>query len=689
MIIFILQNSLALLSTYLVFKKYFNLSGIIDSMLAFFILFYAQIIFILTLLGSLSLLTLNNIILFEFVLLLSAILTTKTNSFLRLKGVKKNKLNVFSFIHKLSKTEIFCLSIILGFAIVKIIINLVNPPFGWDDLNYHFTFPVEWLKQGNLETPPVVFCDPSPTYYPINGSLFFLWFMLPLKSVFIADLGQLPFFVIAFLAVYSLGRKLSLSQEYALYAASIFTLVPNYFKQLEIAYIDVMVAALLLSALNFLFRLYRDGSLKDAVLYSLCLGLMLGVKTTALPYALLLFIPFLYFCLSRFKLNKMPLLFLVSSLLIVLTGGFSYIRNFVQTGNPLYPLNFTLFNTVILRGVIDGCVYRAHFLADDYNLGKILFSEGLGGQTIVFFLPAVFLGLPLAIIKNRKGLNFNLAYFMILPFLLILAYRFVIPLANLRYLYALLGITSVIAFYAVDSLRLPKKILKILIVLCVLGSIAELANHGELVISLAVSLLLFFILPFILKGITYRRSTRYVAFVVLIGFISLLFLQKDYMRNEYPRYLKMVKYSGFWPEAAEAWVWLNQNTTGDNIAYAGRPVPFPLYGSGFKNRVYYVSVNKAEPSKLHYYPGSRYVWGYDGESVHRTFAEEMNYRGRPAYDTWLGNLLKRKTGYLFIYSLHQIKAIEFPLEDEWANSHPDIFDLVFTNSIVHIYRIRR
>ncbi|OGX15635.1 MAG: hypothetical protein A2166_02575 [Omnitrophica WOR_2 bacterium RBG_13_41_10] len=590
-----------------------------------------------------------------------------------------------------NKIEIFLLSVILGFGLVKILINLINPPFGWDDLNYHFTFAVEWLKHRNLENPIVAFCDPSPTYYPVNGSLFFLWFILPLKNVFIADLGQVPFFIIAFFVVYSLARKIDLSKEYAFFSASMFVLVPNYFKQLNIAYVDIMVAALFLAASNYLFLIYKnkENYVKITILYSISLGLMLGTKTTALPYVPLLFIPFFVFCITKLNFKKCLAVLTVSVLFLILMGGFSYFRNLIETGNPLYPLNLKLFNEVIMKGVMDSAVYRAHTLPKDYSLGKILFSEGLGAQTVIFLLPAIFLGLPLSILKRKKDLNFNFIYFMLLPFLLFLTYRFIIPLANLRYIYNLLGIGFIIAFYVADVLKLPKIPLKILIIICALTSFPELAKRIELVMSILLVPVLFFTLPHFFKLLKNKNLPEYVIFIVILLFLSLVFLQKDYVSNEYSRYIKMVKYSGFWPDAAKAWHWLNQNTKGNNIAYAGRPAVFPLYGTDFKNNAYYVSVNKIEPAKIHYYPNSKYVWGYDGESVHRAFAEDVNYRGRPDYFIWLSNLLKRNTGYLFIYSLHQIKTIQFPVEDQWGNAHPEVFDLVFKNDTIHIYKIKK
>lgn len=181
--------------------------------------------------------------------------------------------------------------------------------------------------------------------------------------------------------------------------------------------------------------------------------------------------------------------------------------------------------------------------------------------------------------------------------------------------------------------------------------------------------------------------SKYIVFILIFLGLSLIFLEKDYNNNEYYRYNKMIEYSGFWPDATVAWGWLNQNTKGNNIAYIGRPVPFPLYGTYFKNNIYYISVNKVEPAKLHYFPNSKYVWGYDGESVHRSFEKDINYRGNPDYYIWLNNLLRCNTDYLFIYSLHQIKTIQFPIEDKWAKSHPEKFNLAFKNDTIHVYKV--
>ena len=687
MITFLLMNLIICISAYLLTYRILKFSNFLDSILSLFIFYFTQIVFTELLLGIFGILYLRNVILLNTVIFLIILYMTRNKeSSFDFMGIKYTLTELLG-----NKVILVGVSVILGFGLVKVFINLVNPPFGWDSLNYHFTFPVEWLKHGNLYNPITICDDPAPSYYPINGSLFFLWLIFPLKNVFLADLGQIPFFVLAFLAVFNISRKLRITREISFYAAMLFILTPNLFKQLGIAYVDIIVAALFSVCVNFLFLLNEKFSIQNVLIYSMSLGLLLGTKTVALPYTVLLFIPFLYFLLKNINKAYLCLIFII---IVVILGGFSYIRNFFDTGNPLYPLDFgsafggKLFGRAIFTGVINSSVYRAHFKIEDYRISKLLFHEGLGVQAILFILPAIFLALPATIIKRRNTLNLNLVYFLILPILIYLNYRYVIPLANTRYLYPLLGIGMIMGFYTVGLLNIPKIIINILVFICILASMSELAKRQELVSSIIVTILLFFVLtPFLktFKGLI--KKPLFIGFFPLFIILGLVCLNRYYTINEYPRYSKMVKYSGFWPDATKAWEWLNQNTNGNNIAYVGRPVPFPLYGTNFKNNVYYVSVNKTEPAKLHYFPDSHYHWGYDFLSLHKNLEAKGNYRGNADYSIWLNNLLKQNTDYLFIYSLHQTQGILFSIEDEWAKVNPYKFNPVFINDTIHIYRL--
>ena len=163
-------------------------------------------------------------------------------------------------------------------------------------------------------------------------------------------------------------------------------------------------------------------------------------------------------------------------------------------------------------------------------------------------------------------------------------------------------------------------------------------------------------------------------------------LSKDYDREEFRRYLEK---SPFPKEEREGWFWLDKNTHGVKIAYTGSPDILPLYGTNFKNRAIYVSVNKVQPVKLHLFPDARYIWRGDFVELHNDLEKDGNYRQGPDYFTWQENLKKENIDYLFIYAYHQVKHPVFPVEYKWATEHPDIFQESFSNNRIHIYKIIR
>ncbi len=681
MIIFLLLNLPVILFAMIIAHLYFNYLNTADVILCIALFYFSFIVATEQFLGLLNIITVQNLLLINLLVLLASFLLIRIkNKRWDLTHDFRNGIRSFPY----NRLVIFFISIILGFSLVKLFYNLINPPFGWDSLNYHFTFAVEWFKHKNLDTPLVISDNPCPSYYPLNASLIYLWLIFPFKNVFLADLGQAPFFVLVFLAVYNICRKLSVSKEYSLFAAVLMTITPNYFKQLSIAYVDVMLCAWFLLSLNFLLYLSRNFDFKNVTLFSFSLGMLIGTKTIALPYSLILIIFFIYFLFKK-KFNLISFyLFMAFLVFVAVVGSFSYIRNFIQTGNPLYPLTFKIFSKVIFPGVMDKTNFTAFSKLEDYGLAKVLFHEGMGAGTILFIIPGIVLFI-FTLFKKKK-ISINDIILISTFFFLYLAYRYIFSLPNVRYLYPMIGIGYVISFYALSNINFPSKILRWAVLVSLLAAMPEMARRLELVISLSLSFLLFIIL---LIGYKYLQKNLLKIGIIVISILifGLEIVNTSYNKYEFQRYIETTKYSGFWPDATRAWDWLNRNTQGNNIAYIGRPVPFPLYGSNFKNNVYYVSVNKTEPAKIHYFPKSHYYWGYDFRTLHRNLEEKGNYRGDANYSVWLNNLIKRNTDYLFVYSLHQTKEIEFPLEDAWAKANPGKFSPVFTNGTIHIYKI--
>lgn len=682
MINFVLMNFPVLLCACIVASWWSACGSVLDRILCAFAVYFSWIVIVEELLGIQGNLTLGNI-LYANLLCVAVIFLLVRLRRPRFGWAAELRLSIQGV--SFDAFYFFLCALLIGFALVKIGFNLMNPPLGWDSLGYHFPFAVEWLKKGNLATPLIISDNPCPTYYPLNGSLIYLWFILPFKNVFLADLGQAPFFFAAFLAAYNICRKLGLSKEYSFFAAGLTLVTPNYFKQLSIAYVDVMVSAWFLLALNFALNVSRRFDILSVAAFSLSAGMLLGTKTIALLYCLLLAA---FFVFILFKRNyKVVLPVAVFLFLVFLTGSFSYIRNFIQTANPMYPLTLRLFGKVVFSGVMDKANFTSFVDAKDYGLLEILFHEGLGAGATLFIIPGVLLFLFFILFK-RKKVNAQ-EFFLIGSFFYFYAvYRYLFSMPNVRYAYPMVAVGYILSFYAFSKLSIPARWLKWGVLLCFLAAVPEMARRFELVLSLCACVCIFFM---VMWRWNFMRS--HILALTLSGGIGALLLlwplNTDYDAHEFERYAMNIKKSGFWPEAVVAWQWLNSHTAGNAIAYIGRPVPFPLYGSNFKNDVFYVSVNDTDPALLHYFPRSYYRWGKDFLSLHKSLEVKENYRGNASYAAWQGNLVRRGAEYLFVYSLHQTKDIEFPLEDAWAKAHTERFVPVFANQTVTIYKIKK
>jgi len=682
MINFIILNSLVFLSSVILVRKVFRSASFSDRICNFSVLFLAQIVLTEMTLGIFGKLFLENLILLNLFFLLIIFFFLKNKP----SGLRSVGARDFSWVVE-NKVMLLCLAMTLGFLLVKGLFNLINSPVGWDSLNYHFTFPVEWLKSGSLYMPPTICDDPTPTYYPINNCLYYFWLIAPFKNVFLADLGQIPFLLLSFVACFSIARKFKLTRELSFYSAGLFVIIPNFFKQIEVGYADIIMTALFLTTVNLLFSLDKKFNIKGVILSGISMGLFIGIKTLSVAYSLALGLFIIYILIKKSKGLKFIGYGTLFFGLVVLFGGYGFIRNFILTGNPLFPFNLIIFGKTIFQGVMPKATYLVRWTYEGYNLGKLFFREGMGAQLILLIFPATFLAYPITLIKNRKEkLSFSLSYFLLLPAILFAIFTFLIPQLWTRFLYPYLAVGSVVAIYLLNVLKVPIKIIRAIIVVCFLSCIFEFCGYWELGLSLLAVVGLFFALPYFFKFLKKRKTRVDMLFSFFIVFLVVFVLgQSWYLNHEYQGY---IKYAPYWQGAMKGWKWLDDNTSGQRIAYTGRPVPFPLYGRNFKNDVYYASVNNIHPAQLHFFPKGNLNWKkYEYDEIDRVLRRDENYRGKADFDQWYKNITDEKTDYLFVYIINEEKYA--PIEDQWANYHPDKFKLTFRSPDARIYKIKK
>ncbi|MEW6101144.1 MAG: hypothetical protein AB1481_02500 [Candidatus Omnitrophota bacterium] len=676
MLTFIALNSIVILSAYFLGCILQPTRKLADFILICFIIFLSQITLVNLFLGTLSLLYLQNIIISHAAIFLAVYALFK-------RFGKAQKFNPdFSFILG-SKRLIFAISIFLGFLIVKTWINLNEPPNIPDSWQYHLSFPATWIRNGNINNP-LVPCGPKDylvnflamTYYPMSSEFYFHWLMAPLRNAFVADIGQVPFYLFGILAIYSILRKFGVARERALLLAFSWALIPNIFKQLEYAaLVDVICAASMLFVLNMILFLKKEESLSTYAIFGLALGLFISSKALNLFWAVSLFPLFFYDFFLKKTPHRLKALFIIAFFALAI-GGYSYIKNLIMTGNAFYPVTFKLFGRVIMPGIVDRQVLaNLLFPWKEFKIKDLLFSEGLGVQLFSFVIPGTFIIPPfLYFFKERfkeEG-ALRIALLLLIPLIMVLEYFFYIKAFWTRYFFPFYGM-GIIAFgIFAEKFNWGRKYTGILATVCVLSSAAEFSGHAELVISLVLSAAIFLFIY------NFRRITAFLsekgflrpiyAILILLFVLGLFALNAQYDRNEADRYAVLFRgRESVEGDIGRLWQWVHNNSAqGKRIAYTGRGEFYPLFGPKLVNDVFYVSVND-KPPVAHYYPG--------GE-----------HRRELSQKSWLKNIRSNAVDMLVVYLPHEEN--KFPIEDEWAAKNPDKFRLVYKNSKAKVYSVK-
>lgn len=237
-------------------------------------------------------------------------------------------------------SAIICIAIGI-LVLIEIILNL-TPPIDRDALIHHLAIPKLWLKNGGFyEMKWATF-----SYYPMNVDLLYM-IPLYLNKDFMAKFIHMGFGMGTALLIYYYLRN-RISRIAGLLGMLIFLSTPMVVRLSMEAYVDLGLIFFTTAAILAFIR-YRDGEFKEfkwLFFSSLAMGLALGTKYNALIawFFLSTSIIFVYSRDTReqWKAIKCGLIFFLISLLIFSPW---LIKNFILTGNPLYPLLQGLFHT--------------------------------------------------------------------------------------------------------------------------------------------------------------------------------------------------------------------------------------------------------------------------------------------------------------------------------------------------------
>lgn len=233
--------------------------------------------------------------------------------------------------------------LLLALIIATIILGSV-PPVDRDGLTHHLFVPKLWLQHGGIyEIPEIEF-----SYYPMNLDLLYT---IPLYfgNDIIPKYLHYLFALLTAGLIFSYLRK-NLGLNYGLFGALFFLSIPIIVKLSNTVYVDLGLVFFITAALLLLLHWAEKAfQWRFLILAGFCCGLAAGTKYNALVaiVILTLLVPILYqrSTTPGQQSSVKALGFACVFLAATLTAFSPWLtRNYLLTGNPVYPLYQSLFH---------------------------------------------------------------------------------------------------------------------------------------------------------------------------------------------------------------------------------------------------------------------------------------------------------------------------------------------------------
>lgn len=552
--------------------------------------------------------------------------------------------------------------------------RLEAPGFrAYDDTSYHLSAMATWHSFEDLRMVKFPVGDGGTAFYPVLGEIWSFLLLAPVApSDFLARWVELPFALFSLVGLAAVGRALGLSGRSLVVAVLLYAATPRAFPGLMLtAGNDHMTSFLSLAAVLSVLLLAQRRSVGRAVFAGTCLGLLAGVKYTGLIYCLPLSILLLVSVLvapgeSEFAEEKWGhrLLILVVAIGVAgATGGYTYLRNTVSTGNPVFPATIAVLGRTLLQGWDTGPwserpeypIRPVAFLLGNADLFGVLFRFTLLPAAIVAPLAALFIRVR-AEVRIRTALTLALPAVFYLEFL-----RLMIDHRDIRYFLGAIALAAVAAAWLVERAGQWAPVARSAVALAVTISLFSSARtfdvSGPRLLAHAVLIAGVFLL-----GERVRRETASRRlFLGAAGSVSLVVLLFPVAQA-----VQTYQEGKFQYESAAADLEERTRLRGAAVAYVGWNQPYFYWGARLQNRVYYVPSSRDPDGGFYRWGGSPAFPGSD-----------------PSYSAWRKNLSRLGIRYVVV----AYEGREMP-ELAWIEMEPKRFLSVFRDARIETFEVR-
>ncbi len=372
-----------------------------------------------------------------------------------------------------------------GITVIIILLTLISavaPPTAKDALLYHFAVPRNFISAGNNQ----VIEGNIASYLALGTEMQVVWAML-LGNIFSLRTGEaaasatvFAFFPLLALATYGWARELGLDKKWAIISALLFVTIPTAYHVASSGYIDLALAFYLTLAVHAVSRWWKDLRSEWLFYTALCLGAALAIKLTALfaviAVALAILLRARLAQNDETRNSPTAISLLAKGLIALACAGILaspwYIRDWVQTGSPVFPFYLNVWNGAapgwdakrsVWFQVINSQYGGSAKSIIDYLIAPVAVSLRAQPELPQYFdgvLGVVFLfGLPLIIWAYRRSLlDSSIKIALLISGCLFVFWLFTSQ--QLRYLLPIFPTLAVVIVFSSYALTQDKKVLR-------------------------------------------------------------------------------------------------------------------------------------------------------------------------------------------------------------------------------------
>lgn len=266
--------------------------------------------------------------------------------------------NLLRLSQPLSNIKVLILGAIF-FVGASLLERLVTQPiFEYDSLAYHLPVMAKWYQEASFTMLDQLH---QISRYPYNWEVLCTLFLMPFREDFLVACPNLIAWALLGLAVYLLSIKIGASRIYSMASSFLVLTLPILIEQVNTMRVDIPFAAFFMVSLYFVVLYDQTQSFSYFALLLATLGMLCGIKTSGLVYGFLLVAVLTLMRVrsillhksknSIFRLCRFAIPFGVASVFcLLLLGGFWYLRNLIEIGNPIGYINIQIGDVVIFPG---------------------------------------------------------------------------------------------------------------------------------------------------------------------------------------------------------------------------------------------------------------------------------------------------------------------------------------------------